>query len=283
MKMRNSERGNNKQLPAKEVLLTLVIGMLLLSITLLTESFGLGPPHCPPCWGGSDCSIYLDCQPACNGSECKACNANCVCESYCPSERCCNGGCCNPATCEECVNGVCLTCGGDPNKVCCGGQCRDIGNCMTCVDGTWVTSCNPANCEECYLNFFCMPCGADWETKCCVNSECKPRCNPTGGGICTYTPPPAQDPLCTRQHPANDSCLNPGASCTWVVVSAPGIFNAMCEWCGCDLDSTYCVLLMAKECKNVLDPFPRDFIHCECSDPEGLVDQVPSGTRYICR
>ena len=222
---------------------------------------------CPPCYSGT----YPNCVYNCNSSNC---------------ETCVGGGCvssCNPANCETCVGGSCVSSCNPANcETCAGGSCVSScnpANCETCVGGSCVSCCDPAQCETC-VGGECKVCGGD-ATKCCVNGVCMSTCIPEGGDMCTYTPPPAADPLCTFESPDWPYCQNPGASCAWVAVEGP-YRNAICRLgCSCSLGSTYCVKLEPKQCKTMLFWLPP-FVHCQCEAAEGLVVPVTRGTRSIC-
>jgi tetratricopeptide (TPR) repeat protein len=79
--------------------------MVLMFGELITESFGLGPPSCPPCYGWNA-----------NTQRCDPPDESC---------ECCFGGCCDKNLCESCGTEqfTCKVCGGDPNKTCCDGEC----------------------------------------------------------------------------------------------------------------------------------------------------------------
>ena len=266
----------------------LSIVMVLLSGIFAENALGIGP-LCSPCdtpiydfYGHfikcsgciADCSSCFSCNTSTNPPSCNyKCNGlNC--------EECfdCAAGCtsyCYPSLCQTCDgHGNCPVCDGNEFKLCCNGTCYDIrtqeccggsihekGNCMACVNDAWVYTCNLL-------------------TQCCVNEICLPKCDPFGGGVCDWTPPPAQDPQCTYMWITNHHCINPGASCSWVTVEGPGL-NAKCRPCGCELSSTYCVMLRPNTCNDVDWPvFP--WYECICGVATGLVEDVPRGTRYIC-
>ncbi len=88
---------------------------------------------------------------ACCGGQCYDIRTHKCCTDsgspyICENEKiCCNGSCCNPLdckicfegncisdcdeeNCEECVNGECKVCGGDPTKCCLNGECKKCCN-----------------------------------------------------------------------------------------------------------------------------------------------------------
>ncbi len=157
---------------------------------------------------------------------------------------------CDTNDCETCNIGSCVD------------RCPLYNSCLECDgDGNCVSECNP--------------------NQCCHENSCVTKCNPDGVNMCTWTVPPVDDPFCVMIYEGEPRCMNPGALCWWVPVSGPD-FHAQCSPCWeCELDSTYCVLLKPKLCKDTLSLFPP-WYDCECEGEPDMYTPVPAGWRNIC-
>lgn len=148
---------NFKRIIDNRLLTGLAIGMILLFGTLLTETLGLGPPQCPPCFTGPNCNQYV-CDPL------GACP--------CPENwSCCNGHCCAP-----------------------GGSCCDGAAHMNFCCG-WLTHCDNGNCcysqeHGCPGQTFCCPNGYTCHGR---NPSGSPICCPPDGEYCPGAPHPLND------------------------------------------------------------------------------------------
>ena len=133
--------------------------------------------------------FFLEAAKRCENQQCCPRGQNCglVCSNgfCCPAgQKGCNGACCNPSNCEDCINGTC-TGGCQPPAVCsqvpgaplplrqclcpddelaCGGaNCCDPSQCETCVNGTCQGCSSPKTCNaasgqcECPNQQSCAP------------------------------------------------------------------------------------------------------------------------------
>lgn len=98
------------------------------------------------CAPGGDCCTDADDAYCCYaGLTC--CQGNC-CDPF--DEICCEGDCCDKDLCEECVDGECKVCGGDPDLKCCFPPWRSCNNrCELELTGACATS-NNEDCPSCY-------------------------------------------------------------------------------------------------------------------------------------
>ena len=120
----------------------------------------------------------MDDSSKCTG--CKSCSIfDCACfDDYrkCPENHvCCNGVCCSLNDCKDCdVNDNCVSyC--DPDKRCCDG--------LTCYDPSTQQCCGDGTGHLCNINEICCNGNCcDPDTQCCVNGECKDCCKDSTTG-----------------------------------------------------------------------------------------------------
>jgi len=168
------------------------------------------------------------------------------CDGECCPEghKCCDGKTCyDPATKKCCNYGTGQIC--DKNKQCCDGSC-----------------CDPA-------------------TECCVDGECKPKCIPDGGEMCSYElPSHIYQDVCYFQ-PGNWLCDPEGTDCGFKVTNGPHK-NAICQpGCSCGLGSTWCVLYRVAKCQNTWVWLPPFFM-CQCQPDPFAGGDMQGGSRDVC-